>query len=80
MTHYLIYGPSMQKELGYPAVVSTEGINHISLNLVQSADFIFCFVDGKTEYLKDRYGAKTQYTSEEMLSIALRATTMGRKS
>jgi len=72
----------MQESMGYPALGSIERLSSLNLpsNLVYPADFIFYFVDGKTEYLKDRYYVNAQYTPEEQLTIALRAIPMGGKS
>ncbi len=82
MIYYLRYGTLAQERMGYPALGSVNRLNEtqIPTDLVYTADFIFWFEDGKTEYYKDRYYVNAQYTSEEQLSIALRAIPIGRKS
>jgi hypothetical protein len=48
-------------------------VSRIPRDLVQGADFVFMFIDGKTHYYKDRMGTEHQYTSEEQVVIKLRS-------
>jgi len=51
----------------------SDAVSKIPRALVQAADFVFIFVDGKTSYYKDRFGEDYQYTDEEKVVLKLRS-------
>lgn len=72
---YFKFSPTVQETFDVPeyAKIKEEDSRSPYYRYRYLADDIFIYADGETDYIKDRYYADYQYSSEEMVVISLRA-------
>jgi hypothetical protein len=72
---YMIMNENVAEHSKIPRYLAyhSDAVSKIPRALVQAADFVFIFVEGKTSYYKDRFGDNHQYTDEEKVVLKLRS-------